>query len=253
MVSFNGLEIQVRGKRPHCAFFTLTQPGLVDGTCVTYLREMYGSHIYTPSQHDVGKAFGASFDSNVWPLQFFRKLTHTSELIFLERLLNLCPAVHHERAVTDDGFVKWLAAHHKKPGICIPVAFACHFVPGSKHEKAARSPTTRRAIATRRAKAVQPIPHLWRGRCESTECSRRLGRASVNRPASCAGWQRECRRGFPRLLRMRNNRLESLRPETLRAANRQEAETFALLFDTQDRAEGMRAFLEKRAAKFVGK
>src|SRR5437762_10215441 len=39
----------------------------------------------------------------------------------------------------------------------------------------------------------------------------------------------------------------------LRAANRQEAETFALLFDTQDRAEGMRAFLEKRAAKFVGK
>src|SRR5438876_2128251 len=40
---------------------------------------------------------------------------------------------------------------------------------------------------------------------------------------------------------------------TLRAANRQEAESFALLFDTQDRAEGMRAFLEKRAAKFVGK
>ena len=39
----------------------------------------------------------------------------------------------------------------------------------------------------------------------------------------------------------------------LRAANRQEAETFALLFDTQDRAEGMRAFLEKRAAKFTGK
>ena len=39
----------------------------------------------------------------------------------------------------------------------------------------------------------------------------------------------------------------------LRAANRQEAETFALLFDTQDRAEGMRAFLEKRAAKFIGK
>src|SRR5438477_10745585 len=39
----------------------------------------------------------------------------------------------------------------------------------------------------------------------------------------------------------------------LRAANRQEAETFALLFDTQDRAEGMKAFLEKRAAKFVGK
>src|SRR5437870_9943227 len=39
----------------------------------------------------------------------------------------------------------------------------------------------------------------------------------------------------------------------LRSANRQEAETFALLFDTQDRAEGMRAFLEKRPAKFVGK
>src|SRR6266849_736399 len=39
----------------------------------------------------------------------------------------------------------------------------------------------------------------------------------------------------------------------LRAANRQEAETFALLFDTQDRAEGMRAFLEKRPARFVGK
>src|SRR5919109_1025392 len=37
----------------------------------------------------------------------------------------------------------------------------------------------------------------------------------------------------------------------LRAANRQEAETFALLFDTQDRAEGMRAFLEKRPARFV--
>jgi enoyl-CoA hydratase len=39
----------------------------------------------------------------------------------------------------------------------------------------------------------------------------------------------------------------------LRAANRQEAESFALLFDTQDRAEGMRAFLEKRPAKFVGR
>src|SRR5882762_8105943 len=40
---------------------------------------------------------------------------------------------------------------------------------------------------------------------------------------------------------------------TLRAANRQEAESFSLLFDTQDRAEGMRAFLEKRPARFVGK
>jgi enoyl-CoA hydratase len=39
----------------------------------------------------------------------------------------------------------------------------------------------------------------------------------------------------------------------LRAANRQEAETFALLFDTQDRAEGMKAFLEKRPARFVGR
>jgi enoyl-CoA hydratase len=39
----------------------------------------------------------------------------------------------------------------------------------------------------------------------------------------------------------------------LRAANRQEAETFALLFDTEDRREGMKAFLEKRAAKFTGK
>lgn len=39
----------------------------------------------------------------------------------------------------------------------------------------------------------------------------------------------------------------------LRAANRQEAETFALLFDTKDRVEGMQAFLEKRPAKFTGK
>src|SRR5438128_1679315 len=39
----------------------------------------------------------------------------------------------------------------------------------------------------------------------------------------------------------------------LRSANRQEAETFALLFDTEDRREGMRAFLEKRAPKYVGK
>ena len=40
---------------------------------------------------------------------------------------------------------------------------------------------------------------------------------------------------------------------TLRAANRQEAESFALLFDTEDRREGMRAFVEKRPAKFTGK
>ena len=39
----------------------------------------------------------------------------------------------------------------------------------------------------------------------------------------------------------------------LRAANRQEAETFALLFDTEDRREGMKAFVEKRAARFTGK
>src|SRR5882672_7406136 len=40
---------------------------------------------------------------------------------------------------------------------------------------------------------------------------------------------------------------------TLRAAKRQEAESFALLFDTDDRREGMRAFVEKRPAKFTGK
>jgi enoyl-CoA hydratase len=40
---------------------------------------------------------------------------------------------------------------------------------------------------------------------------------------------------------------------TLRAANRQEAESFALLFDTDDRREGMRAFVEKRPAKFTGR
>jgi enoyl-CoA hydratase len=39
----------------------------------------------------------------------------------------------------------------------------------------------------------------------------------------------------------------------LRAANRQEAESFALLFDTDDRREGMRAFVEKRPARFTGK
>src|SRR3954464_9760940 len=39
----------------------------------------------------------------------------------------------------------------------------------------------------------------------------------------------------------------------LRSANRQEAESFALLFDTDDRREGMRAFIEKRPARFTGK
>ena len=39
----------------------------------------------------------------------------------------------------------------------------------------------------------------------------------------------------------------------LRAANRMEAESFALLFDTDDRREGMKAFIEKRPARFTGK
>ena len=39
----------------------------------------------------------------------------------------------------------------------------------------------------------------------------------------------------------------------LRAANRQEAESFALLFDTDDRREGMKAFVEKRSPRFTGK
>jgi enoyl-CoA hydratase len=39
----------------------------------------------------------------------------------------------------------------------------------------------------------------------------------------------------------------------LKVANHQEAQAFALLFDTKDRAEGMQAFLEKRPATFTGK
>ena len=44
-----------------------------------------------------------------WP---FSKLSHASQLIFLERLLNLRAVIHDKRAVAYDRFVDRLAVHH---------------------------------------------------------------------------------------------------------------------------------------------
>ena len=78
---------------------------------------MHGSAPALLPQSTVDKSNLISFDSNVWASRFFRKFTHTSELIFLERLLNFSPAVHHEWTVTDDRFVKWFTVHHQRRGL----------------------------------------------------------------------------------------------------------------------------------------
>jgi hypothetical protein len=44
--------------------------------------------------------------------------THLAELVILERLLDLSPAIHDKRAVTHHWFVDRLTGHHQQPGFC---------------------------------------------------------------------------------------------------------------------------------------
>jgi len=45
------------------------------------------------------------------------KITHSTKLVILECLLDLCSTVHHEWAMTNDRFIEWLSVHHQQLGV----------------------------------------------------------------------------------------------------------------------------------------
>src|SRR2546426_784489 len=107
-----------------------------------------GSNKRTVREEPRCLARSGKHEETSWP---FSKLAHVSELIILERLLDFDTAVHNERAVTDDGFVKWFAVHHQEFG----VGFCFHGDAGASASKDCQVTFTCITLAVHRDLAAQ--------------------------------------------------------------------------------------------------